>query len=72
MNITLFTSTNCAYCPIAKNQLEAKNIEYSHVNIDDSPELASEHEIMSVPSIVDENNQVYRGLQECLRKIDEI
>lgn len=72
MSITLFTSDTCAYCPIVKNQLKSKGIEYSHVNVDDSPELASEHGIMSVPSIVDENNQVYRGLQESLKKVDEI
>ena len=72
MKLTLFTSETCAFCPVVKSQLVEKKVDFDLVSIDDSPELASEHGIMSVPSIVDSDNQVHRGLQASLKVVDAL
>ena len=72
LSITLFTSSTCAYCPIVKNQLASKGVEYTEVSIDDYKELATQHNILTVPTILDENDEVFRGLQDSLKKINEI
>lgn len=72
MELTLFTSTNCAYCPIVKNQLETKGVDYHLVNVDDNPELASQLGIMSVPTIVDEEENIFTGLNKSLEKINTL
>jgi glutaredoxin 3 len=37
-NITIFTTTTCAYCPMVKKYLGAKGLAYDEVNLDESPE----------------------------------
>ncbi len=55
--ILLFTSKNCVYCAPAEEVLQevlasyAGKITYRKVDIDEEPELAAEHEILSLPTI---------------------
>lgn len=41
-NITIFTTTTCAYCPMVKKFLAAKGLQYDEVNLDTNPERQKE------------------------------
>jgi glutaredoxin len=41
-NITVFTTSTCAYCPMVKKYLTAKGLTYDEVNLDDNPERQAE------------------------------
>lgn len=41
-NITIFTTTTCAYCPMVKKWLTAKGHQYQEVNLDQNPERQAE------------------------------
>jgi glutaredoxin 3 len=41
-NITVFTTTTCAYCPMVKRWLQAKGFVYDEVNLDTNPERQKE------------------------------
>ncbi len=41
-NITIFTRTTCAYCPMVKKYLSAKGFSYDVVNLDENPERQAE------------------------------
>jgi len=41
-NITIFTTTTCAYCPMVKKYLGAKGFDYDEVNLDQNPERQAE------------------------------
>lgn len=41
-NITIFTTTTCAYCPMVKKWLTAKGHSYDEVNLDQNPERQAE------------------------------
>lgn len=41
-NITIFTTTTCAYCPMVKKFLTAKGMSYDEVNLDQNPERQAE------------------------------
>jgi len=36
-NITIFTTSTCAYCPMVKKYLGAKGFQYDEVNLDEDP-----------------------------------
>ena len=58
--ITIFTSTNCAYCGMVKKWLAAKSIPFTEVNIDKHPNRQQEaiklSGAMTVPITLIENN----------------
>lgn len=41
-NITVFTTTTCAYCPMVKKWLAAKGYKFDEVNLDQNPERQAE------------------------------
>jgi len=41
-NITIFTTTTCAYCPMVKKYLGAKGLKYDEVNLDENPQRQQE------------------------------
>lgn len=41
-NVTIFTTSTCAYCPMVKKYLSAKGISYEEVNLDQNPERQAE------------------------------
>lgn len=41
-NITIFTTTTCAYCPMVKKYLGAKGFTFDEVNLDQNPERQAE------------------------------
>lgn len=41
-DITVFTTTHCAYCPMVKRYLNAKGLAYNEVNLEQHPERQQE------------------------------
>lgn len=41
-NITIFTTSTCAYCPMVKKFLAAKGLSYDEVNLEEHPERQAE------------------------------
>ena len=41
-NITIYTTTTCAYCPMVKKWLTSKGLPYDEVNVDEHPERQAE------------------------------
>lgn len=41
-NITIYTTTTCAYCPMVKKWLASKGFSYDEVNVDEHPERQAE------------------------------
>lgn len=41
-NITIFTTTTCAYCPMVKKFVTSKGLTYDEVNLDEHPERQQE------------------------------
>lgn len=41
-NITIFTTTTCAYCPMVKKFVTSKGLQYDEVNLDEHPERQQE------------------------------
>lgn len=68
-NITIFTTTTCAYCPMVKKWLATKGHAYDEVNLDQNPERQAEamalSGAMTVPVTVvtkqDDSKQVVVG-----------
>jgi glutaredoxin 3 len=41
-NITIYTTTTCAYCPMVKKWLSSKGLGYEEVNLDQNPDRQKE------------------------------
>lgn len=67
--IYMLSTPSCTKCPIVKSQLAEKDVEVEYVNVEEDPEIAIEHGLMSVPSIIDNRNgedTVYNGQMSCM------
>ena len=67
--IYILSTPSCTKCPIVKSQLAEKDVEVEYVNVEEDPEIAIEHGLMSVPSIIDNRNgedTVYNGQMSCM------
>lgn len=42
MKVTVYTTDNCAYCPMVKNLLKYKKVEFDEVNVTNDPDLAAQ------------------------------
>ena len=70
----LLTTQTCSYCPMVKQMIEAKGLDITYVDIEETPDLAIETGVMSVPTIVvDDNGELtpHVGQQACLKFINE-
>lgn len=68
--VTLFTTKSCSQCPIVKAQIETVNVGVDVVDAEESPDIAADLGVMSVPTIVDTNNDVHVGAGACLAFIE--
>ncbi len=41
-NITVFTTSTCAYCPMVKRYLDSKGLSYNVVNLEEHPHMQDE------------------------------
>ncbi len=67
--IYMLSTPSCTKCPIVKEQLAEKDVEVEYVNVEEDPDIAIEHGLMSVPSIIDNRNgedTVYNGQMSCM------
>ena len=52
-NITVFTTSTCAYCPMVKRYLDSKGLKYDVINLEEYParqeEVFKKSGSMSVP-----------------------
>ncbi|MCU7556561.1 glutaredoxin family protein [Macrococcus capreoli] len=67
----LFTTKSCTQCAALKPHLSANNLDVEIIDAEDNPELAFEHGIMNVPTIVTTNGDRYVGGAEGVRYIHE-
>lgn len=72
MRFTIYTKNNCAYCRLAKNFLEDKQLTYSEISLD-NPAFLSEFKqsnpnVRTVPFILDNEHNVVVGGYSDLRK----
>ncbi len=73
--IYMLSTKTCTRCPIVKSQLADKNVEVEYVDVEETPEIASGHGIMSVPAIIDnrlDEKHVYKGQTECLQFVNTL
>lgn len=73
--IYMLTTTDCTKCPFVKQMLSTKDVEVEYINNDDDPTIASELEIMSVPTIVDNRNgkeTQFIGQQSCMLFVNSL
>lgn len=40
MNVTIYSTTNCAFCKTEKQWLDSKGVEYTAINIEEDQEAA--------------------------------
>lgn len=52
---TLFTTTTCPNCKIAKKELDKNHIDYVEMNVDEDPTMARELGIMQAPTLMVSN-----------------
>ena len=67
--IYMLSTPSCTKCPIVKSQLAEKDVEVEYVNVEEDPDIAIDHGLMSVPSIIDNRNgedTVYNGQMSCM------
>ena len=70
----LLTTQSCSYCPMVKQMIEAKGMDIEYVDIEEDPTLAIETGVMSVPTIVvDDNGELtpHVGQQACVQFINQ-
>lgn len=56
-----FERKNCAPCKLVGNALKGANIAHTAIDVEEQPELAAKHGIMSVPTIVCGDDVVVGG-----------
>ena len=69
----LLTTQTCSYCPMVKQMIEAKGLDVTYIDIEETPDFAIETGVMSVPTIVvDDNGELtpHVGQQACLQFIN--
>ena len=67
--IYMLSTPSCTKCPIVKSQLAEKDVEVEYVNVEEDPDIAIDHGLVSVPSIIDNRNgedTVYNGQMSCM------
>jgi len=69
MVVKLLTTSACPKCPTAKEMLDVSKIEYKSLTDDDAIVEAQRLNIMMVPTVVDEYDQIYIGINEIQRFI---
>lgn len=69
----MFSTTHCTKCPQVKEALSEKDIEVEYIDAEETPELAMMYLVMSVPSIVDiDDDKTYRGREKCLAFVNTL
>lgn len=73
--VYMLTTPTCSKCPFVKQMLSTKDVEVEYINNEEDPTIASELEILSVPTIVDNrrnNETTFIGQQSCLAFVNSL
>ncbi|MDT0711066.1 thioredoxin family protein [Mammaliicoccus sciuri] len=69
----MFSTTHCSKCPEVKKALSEKNVEVEYIDAEETPELAMRYMVMSVPTIVDlDDDKTYWGQEQCLAFVNTL
>ncbi len=78
-HIKVFTTEDCPYCPMAKDAVnEAKKsfnddeVTVEHINANENIELVREYHVMSVPTIVINDEVAFIGAPEIEDLVEKI
>ncbi len=69
MKYTIFGAVWCGNCNATKQQLDAIGVEYNYVDIDQQHQLAVEHNIRSLPTLISEDGQRAVGLLKIMELV---
>ena len=69
--IRLLTTDACPKCPIAKEMMDLAKLEYIPLTGDEAIEEATRYGITTVPTIIDDYDQIYCGINEIQRFINK-
>lgn len=67
--IKIFGAPWCGNCVQTKIQLDVLCVQYEYINIDENPELAAEHTIRSLPTMIDGNGNRAIGMVKILELV---
>ena len=71
--IYMFSTTHCTKCPEVKEALSKKDVEVEYKDAEETPELAMKYLVMSVPTIVNiDNDKTYWGQEQCLAFVNTL
>lgn len=70
--LKLFTTPSCTQCPIVIDALDGLGTKYEIINAEDKPHLAAEYGVMSVPTLVGEDGELYIGTGACLTYLNGV
>ena len=65
MRLIKLEKYNCPSCETVSNFLNNVNVEYTAINVEDNPEVASEYGVMGVPVTIlldDKDNEIQRSI----------
>lgn len=57
--------TNCVPCTMVSNYLDENHVEYTKIDVMDSPEVAAQYDIATVPVVIlldNEGNEIGRSM----------
>lgn len=71
----LLTTQSCTKCPTVKNMIESKGLDIDYVDIEETPDLAIENSVMSVPTIItyeDGKAVTHVGQGACMELVSQL
>ena len=69
----MFTTSHCTKCPEVKEVLSKKDVEVEYIDAEETPELAMKYMVMSVPTIVDlDDDKTYWGQEQFLAFVNTL
>ena len=74
MTLTVYTKNNCPFCDRAKALLETKGVDYTAINIEDTPDARGflvDQGLRSVPQIFNGTALIQGGYQGLASKPEE-
>lgn len=71
----LLTTQSCTKCPMVKTMIESKGLDIDYVDIEETPDLAIENSVMSVPTIItyeDGKAVTHVGQGACMELVSQL
>ncbi len=78
VKLEVYTSKTCPYCPMAEEAAQAAVkelgdvVEYEHLDVDENMDKVRQHQIMSVPTVVIDDEVAFIGAPQASELIEKI